>query len=939
MPPLVDSGADQTAPPPSDSGGHPVPDATAEASSGDASPADGASSTDGGNDAPAEASVTTGLSWPPGQIFPTFAPIGTLDVLRTSAAATDGGFSADVLTLVTTLQGLVNRTLPRIYIDDSANSSSPTTLWLHEMQVATNPVTDPLSLVTKYKAEIAGIVIDDDTVPDTLNLACTIAGIQGGIVASPTLAATLTAAPYNLPVLADLRTNHFASKLGVYQYELTNYAPQATHRLICGLTPSIADHLRDYAVATKAMMIWLDPTVAAEKAMLGQFLSLLAPDSPYMGWWTSEGDGVKAAATYGVPVYAADWSLNLTVHGGTPRGITAPAAPPPPPLENKLYVAMFMSDGDNLQEDEGLIPLKWADSNRGKAPISWTISPALVDVGPDMLRYFWRTATLDDLLVSGPSGLGYTYPTAWNATSFDTYTKVSADYMTQAGLRIATLWNNGADLSTVNAQSYATNMPNLLGLTIQNSSVAQQFLGGTLPLEVMELSYGDTEAIVESGVDSALNAFDRSRPAFAAVQGNMNMGTMNPTALMNVQNHYVNNTYVSFVRADHFFWLVSRAHSPPQHYVFPGDFNGDGKTDVAFYYSNGDFWFGLSDGQKLTWSRAVNVAGFGNLVDGGHAFYIADFNGDKKTDVLFYSTGDSNWWLGTSSGTALSFALVGNTPNIGNVLDGKHSVRVGDYDGNGKADVAVYSNADGSWNIGLSNGTALTWSSAGATGGFGDLLDGAHAFYDGDFDGDGKADVLFYYNGDQSLWLGHSTGTALTWSTLGDTKGFGNIIDLGHRVLAGDFNGDHKTDLLFYYAGDSNWWLGLSTGTGFTWSQAANTATLGDLHDYNHRLYAVDVDGDGKVDVVSYDAGSGNLEVGLSNGQALTWSAGGNASGYGDLVDPSRLLFFGDFDGSGKQAPLFYYSGDGNWWMSHATGTTFTWGSAGNSSGFGNLTQ
>ena len=111
------------------------------------------------------------------------------------------------------------------------------------------------------------------------------------------------------------------------------------------------------------------------------------------------------------------------------------------------------------------------------------------------------------------------------------------------------------------------------------------------------------------------------------------------------------------------------------------------------------------------------------------------------------------------------------------------------------------------------------------------------------------------------------------------------------------------------------------------------------MHDWNHRLYAVDVDGNGMLDVVSYDAGSGTLQVGLSNGQSLTWSSGGNVSGYGDLVDPSRLLFFGNFDGSGKQAPLFYYSGDGNWWLSHSSGTTFTWGAAGNTSGFGNLTQ
>ena len=43
-------------------------------------------------------------------------------------------------------------------------------------------------------------------------------------------------------------------------------------------------------------------------------------------------------------------------------------------------------------------------------------------------------------------------------------------------------------------------------------------------------------------------------------------------------------------------------------------------------------------------------------------------------------------------------------------------------------------------------------------------------------------------------------------------------------------------------------------------------------------------------------------------------------------MDPSRQMFFGDYDGDGKTDTLFYYEGDGNWW-----------GSAGNTSGFGAL--
>jgi GxGYxYP_N second domain len=61
-------------------------------------------------------------------------------------------------------------------------------------------------------AEIAGIVIYDTALIDTVNLATAIAGIENGLVASPAQATVLMAAPYNLPVIADLQTNHARSR-------------------------------------------------------------------------------------------------------------------------------------------------------------------------------------------------------------------------------------------------------------------------------------------------------------------------------------------------------------------------------------------------------------------------------------------------------------------------------------------------------------------------------------------------------------------------------------------------------------------------------------------------------------------------------------------------------------------------------------------------------
>ena len=93
----------------------------------------------------------------------------------------------------------------------------------------------------------------------------------------------------------------------------------------------------------------------------------------------------------------------------------------------------------------------------------------------------------------------------------------------------------------------------------------------------------------------------------------------------------------------------------------------------------------------------------------------------------------------------------------------------------------------------------------------------------GNFSGSGAAEVLFYYPGDRNWWLG-SIGSSgqLRWNLAGNTSGFGQIWD-GRPFWIGDFNGDGRVDVLFHYPGDGNWWLGSFGGNQLGWSLAGNT--------------------------------------------------------------------------------------------------------------------
>lgn len=871
-----------------------------------------------------------GLDWPDHRIFPRFSDIQRLDVMDARSIA------PDFMTPLVTLQGLVNRVEPRIYL---LENTMPSQLWLKELEVPSETVQNPLDLFLKYRSEITGLVIYDESKPDTINLATTMASLRNGIVANGAAADRLRKAPYDIPVIEDLR-GRFENKIQIYSYLLERYAQDANHRILVGLDPFFRGQLRDYAMATKSLMVWLDPRNKEERLLLDSFFRLYKPNSPYMGWWANEAAGVEAASRFGIPTYASDWSTNLSVLGGKQFELKAPRIPTVPKLENKIYVATFMSDGDNVQENQGLIPLKWADPARGQTPISWTVSPALVDLAPVILKYFQKTATPNDNLVSGPSGLGYTYPTAWPGGKFIDYARVSGRYMDAAGLRIATLWNNGARLSPEHAKAYTSSIPNLIGLTIQDQDNSREFLDHGIPLTSFAISYGDHAEILRIGIEQALKSFNGTAPVFAAIQGNMNMGPNRPTAFHELAQSYAKNPNVVFVRGDHFFELMKAARYPVSHRLFSGDFDGDGRTDAGFYYQgNGDFWIGNSRDGRMDWSNGGNVFGFGDLMDNNHKFFDGDFNGDGKADMLFVNRGDQNWWLGKSNGSAFNWQVIANTKGFGDVISPSHKILTGDFNGDRKTDVLIYYNGDSNWWLGLSDGNQLNWNLATNTAGFQNLLDGDHGIYTGDFNGDGRSDIAVLYRGDGNLWFGLSNGSTFDWRLGSNTKGFGDILSSSHQIMVADVNGDRRSDFVFYHKGDGNFWAGLSADNGLNWNLMASLPQLGNLLDTDHRIYLKDMNGDGKDDLLTYCAESGSLNVGISNGTQFEMQAPSDVRSFGNLIDRTRELFVGTFQEAGKNSVLFHYNGDSNWWLGSFNGSQFEWQLVSNTAGFGNLLQ
>ncbi|HEY3354703.1 MAG TPA: FG-GAP-like repeat-containing protein [Polyangia bacterium] len=372
----------------------------------------------------------------------------------------------------------------------------------------------------------------------------------------------------------------------------------------------------------------------------------------------------------------------------------------------------------------------------------------------------------------------------------------------------------------------------------------------------------------------------------------------------------------------------------------PGDFNGDGKTDIYLHGRQGSGWADylcLSNGTSFSCSQVADPGAWN-----GYELLTGDFNGDGKTDIYLhgrFGTGLADY-MGLSQGS--TFQLWTWAPGA-NWSD--YNVITGDFNGDGKTDILlqyrVQNNtypAVGGIYLGLSNGAGFglwNWSYGGSPTmayGWGYVRVSV-----GDVNGDGLDDIIVTgtMSSTPGIAVGLSSGSGFaTWSSVIDdgtssnptTHPVGSPVDASlnktkQSVYVGDFNGDGKADLLFMPDDSIGYWdwyncnygdyygpaLALSTGTGFqrwTWNPGC-----WDWRNYEVRV--ADFNGDGRTDLMLHGrSGSGGWTyLGLSVGTGFSfwnWSSGGDWSGYQPVA--------GDFNGDGK-ADFFMNgrSGTGAW--------------------------
>jgi hypothetical protein len=175
-----------------------------------------------------------------------------------------------------------------------------------------------------------------------------------------------------------------------------------------------------------------------------------------------------------------------------------------------------------------------------------------------------------------------------------------------------------------------------------------------------------------------------------------------------------------------------------------GDFDADGRSDILWRHPNGQLaiWF-HGDAEGAAYPGYSNTP---HPVDNSWQVRGAgDFNGDGRADILWQHTGGQvAIWL-MSGGTRIGEANPGVLPG------GTKLVGIGDFDGNLKSDT-LWRNADGSLSVwfGMKAGTdSIAYQNTPGPGDFAWTVQGV-----GDFDHDGRDDILWRHAGGQlAIWL------------------------------------------------------------------------------------------------------------------------------------------------------------------------------------------
>ncbi len=417
--------------------------------------------------------------------------------LYTYTLAQDGTpESYDEALAVACLQGIINRKTPELYVLSRKNTRPQFWLdllakdgrWLQGRE--TRPLTNLDALVKLAGPRLKGAGISDPAVPASVNVASTVAGVTDGIVLSPEFADRYLA-QWHLPVIKDLRGLFTGAETGskkndAYRWAIREYLAKGrcSSHLLCLFEDSFTTRTRgdigyvltrDWAVKNRAFVLDLSPW-GDEKPLDDPDQRLGLDQETYKlvlaetlrhsaGKQMTELTGFFAFSKYAnmpdhksahepVPTeWESVWLMspyncyqntissdcfNQSLHSQAPRKpLQQHRAAKKVPLENKTYICILMADYDSATPLYEFLPNHWHNGDRGKIPLAWGLNPNLLETYPDLIAYFYSTATATDTFTADASAAGYMNPNRVRKEYLPLFVKHNRRFFREADMTLA----------------------------------------------------------------------------------------------------------------------------------------------------------------------------------------------------------------------------------------------------------------------------------------------------------------------------------------------------------------------------------------------------------------------------------------------------------------------------------------------------------------------